>query len=54
MRNYVVYNAFNQATIILTRLAFAECLKVKEMKAKLFSASIVGAEDVLREIVDFN
>ena len=34
MKNYVVYNAFNQVIIILILHAFAEFQKANEMKAK--------------------
>ena len=54
MKNYVACNAFKLVTIISIQLAFVEFQKVKEMKIKLYSASIAGAEGARLEIVDFN
>ena len=52
MRNYAAYNAYNQVIIIFILHAFVECLKAKEMKIKLFNASIVDVGVVLLVIVD--
>jgi len=54
MRNYVVCYVFRIEIIILVRLVSAECRKLSLRKARLCSVFIVGVEDVLRVIFNYD